>query len=223
MEFPKSKFAFNVASTTARPPKTNEPEIHMVAAIKGKVKMNEAGSKVLGLRPADYLVFINNRDAIDALVEKAKAGDEAAIAEVEAAGGVDNLELTWAVCKGWIMKDSAGNELTTKKPLTKKEAAKLEAEGQVDENGKVIAPDMPLYKGSRLSTKMKDNKIGMILECTDSNNAPLLRDGYDDDKHVVYSISAEAMPFEFPNGDGTVAVDLHLIEYKGLEDKVERG
>lgn len=225
MEFPGSKFSFNVASTTSRAPKSDEPELQATAAIHGKYKINEAASKLLGLKPKDYLVFINNMDAIEATLAKYKEGDEAAVAEVNEAGGVEAYakSVVWAICKGWVVLDDAGEPLTTKEPLTNSLRKKLIKEGKVDEEGKAIAPTIPLFKGSRLSTKMKDgNKVGLILEGTDGNNAPLLRKGHDDDKHVVYKINSEAIPYQFENGPDVVNVDLYLLEYKGEEEKIER-
>lgn len=223
MQFPNaSKFAFSVKSTTARPPKTLEPEIAIVAGAKGKFKLNEAASKLLGLKPADYLVFINNEDQLDAIKAAYAEGDAEAVAWVEEQGGIENLKVQWAIAQGWPMLDINGNAVTTKKPLTNAEAAKLIEEGQVDENGKPIAPEIPAFKGSRLNSKMTDVKVGVILEGTDSNNTPVLRQGHPDDKHVVFSISKEPIATEFPNGNTSVDVNLFLIEFVRLDEKVEK-
>jgi hypothetical protein len=223
MEFPQSsKFAFTVKSTTARPPKTSEPELTAIAGIPGKYKINEAASKLLGLKPQDYLVFVNNEDQIEALKEAYADGDAEAVAYVDEAGGVDALELQWGICKGWPMLDANDNPLTAKKPLTNAEKKRLVEAGQVDEEGKPIAPEIPAIKGSRLSTKMKEVKVGMILEGTDSTNAPKLRESYDDDKHVVYAVNQEAVQGQFPNGTGAVDVDIYLIKFDRTEDKIER-
>lgn len=223
MEFPKvGKFAFSVVSTTSRPPKTNDPELTIISGVKGKFKLNEAASKLLGLKPGDYLVFVNNEDAINATKEAYAAGVEEVVAEVDAQGGIDALKAQWAIAKGWAQLDINGVPQMTKKPLTNAEAEKLVKEGKVDEDGKAVAPLIPDYKGSRLASKMKEVKTGMILEGTDANNCPLLRENVSEDKHAVYAVSTEAIPFEFPNGNETVATDVYLIDYKGEEDKIER-
>lgn len=223
MEFPKAgKFAFTVKSTTARPPKTSEPELTVIAGVKGKFKINEAASKLLGAKPGDYFVFINNEESIIALQEAYAAGVEEAVAEVDAQGGLDALTIQWAVAKGWPKVDMNGIVQMTKKPLTNVEAEKLVKEGVVDEDGKPIAPDMPDYKGSRLASKMKEVKSGMILEGTDATNCPLLRANVSDTEHAVYAISTEAIPFEFENGSEVVNADVYLINFKGTEDKIER-
>ena len=219
MEFP-SKFSFTVKSTTARPPKTTEPELTAVAGIKGKVKLNEAASKLLGLKPGDYLAFHSNEEQIEEI--KAQYAEGEVIDWVEEEGGVDALKTQWGISKGWELIDVNGIPIMTKKPLTLKEEKKLKAEGQVDENGKAIAPDIPSHKGSRLSSKMKELKSGMILECTDSTNAPALRSGYADNMHVVYSISEEPVEAEFENGSETVAVDIYLINFVREDAKIER-
>ena len=219
MEFP-SKFSFTVKSTTARPPKTTEPELTAVAGIRGKTKLNEAASKLLGLKPGDYLTFHSNEEQIDSIKEAYAAGE--VIDWVEDAGGVDALKIQWGISKGWELMDMNGLPIITKKPLTLKEEKKLRAAGQVDENGKVIAPDMPARRGSRLSSKMKELKSGMILECTDSTNAPALRAGYSDDMHVVYSINETPVAAEFENGSETVNVDIYLINFVREDVKVEK-
>ena len=223
MEFPQSsKFAFTVKSSTARPPKTTEPELTAIAGIKGKFKINEAASKLMGLKPHDYLAFISNEDQIIEIKEQYADGVEKVVAWVDEQGGLDKLEIQWAVAKGWELLDANDQPLTTKKPLTKAEAEALVAAGEVDEDGKAIAPDIAAKKGSRLSSKMKEVKTGMILEGTDSTNCPLLRKGHDEDKHVVYSVSPDAMRVEFPNGTGVVEADVYLINFNREEDKIER-
>lgn len=223
MDFPKSKFSFTVKSTSARPPKTTEPELTIIAGVKGKFKANEALSKLMGAKPGDYFTFINTEDQVAQMKEAYAAGDAEVVAEVDEMGGVDALVVQWGVAKGWELCDVNGIPLTIKKPLTNKEAALLVKEGQVDEEGKAIAPDVPAHKGSRLSTKMKEVKMGMILEGTDSTNAPALRDAYPDDKHVVYSVNSEAIPAQFDGGDGNmIDVPVYLIAYAREEDKIER-
>ena len=225
MEFPKmsSKFAFTVRSTSARPPKTNEPELTVIAGVKGKLKLNEAASKLLGLKPGDYLTFINNEEQIIQMKEAYTDGVEEVVAEIDEMGGVDALTIQWGIAKGWAKVDMNGVTQMSKKPLTKGETKKLIAAGEVDEDGRAIAPEIPDYKGCRLASKMKEVRSGMILEGTDATNAPLLRADLDDDKHGVYALSTEAMPVEFPNGNETVVADVYLINFKGTEDKIERG
>lgn len=217
-----SKFVFGVKSTTARPPRTLEPEIVIIAGVKGKFKMNEAASKLMGLKPADYLAFINNEDQVEQIVAAYHEGDQEAIAWVEELGGIENVKVQWAIAEGWEMLDSNGFALTSKKPLTKEEVAQYIAEGKVDELGKPIAPEMPAFKGSRLSSKMKESKVGVLLEGADSNNCPALRQGYPEDMHVVYGVSKEPVEVEFPNGNSTVAVKLYMIEYNRLDEKIEK-
>jgi hypothetical protein len=224
MEFPKvgTKFAFTVKSTTARPPRTSEPELTVISGVKGKFKLNEAASKLLGLKPYDYLAFINNEDQLTEIREAYAAGVEEVVEEVDAEGGLDALKIQWAIAKGWAKLDANGVPQTTKKPLTNAEVAKLVAEGQVDENGKAIAPTISDYKGSRLASKMKEVKTGMILEGTDATNCPLLREGVSEDKHGVYAVNTEYATYDFENGNSTVSVDVYLISFKGEEDKIER-
>jgi hypothetical protein len=223
MEFPQaSKFAFNVRSTTQRAPKTSEPELQVIAGLKGKFRLNEAATKLLNLKPTDYLAFISNEEQIDEIRTEYAANNAEVVAWVDEQGGLDALKVQWGIAKGWKLIDAAGNELTTKKPLTKKEEEKLRKEGKVDDNDKVIAPEIPAYKGSRLASKMKEVRTGMILEGTDSNNAPELRKGYNEDMHVVYSVKAEPIPATFPNGSETVDVSVFLIEFNREEEKIER-
>lgn len=222
-----SKFAFNVKSTTLRPPKTSEPELTAIAGIKGKFKINEAASKAMGLKPYDYLAFVSNEDQID-LIKEAFAdtnheSHEDAVEFVNEVGGVENLSIQWGIAKGWPLLDANDNPLTTKKPLTKPEEKKLREAGQVDEDGKVIAPEIAAMKGSRLASKMKELKTGMILEGTDSTNCPLLRKVVAEDKHAVYSMNPSPVKVTFPNGSGSVDVDVFLITFDREDDKIERG
>lgn len=228
MEFPQSsKFAFTVKSTTARPPKTTEPELTVIAGIKGKFKANEALSKLMGLKPHDYLAFISNEEQViavkEAYADAENENHDEAVAFVEEVGGIDNLTVQWGIAKGWALLDANDNPLTTKKPLTKPEEKKLRDAGEVDEEtGKVIAPDIAAMKGSRLSSKMKEMKTGMILEGTDSTNCPELRKGVSEDKHAVYAVNPTPVKASFPNGTGAVDVDVYLIKADREEDKIER-
>lgn len=224
MEFPKnSKYAFSVKSTSARPPKTDEPELHLIAGIKGKFKINEATSKLMGLKPYNYLAFVSNEDQIEEVKQAFADGDEETVAWVnEQEGGIDGLVPMWAIAKGWDLIDANGVPQTAKKPLTKAEAAKLVEAGEIDEDGKAIAPTIPARKGSRLASKMKEVKVGMILEGTDSTCAPALRKGHEDDKHVVFSVTKEAIAAEFPNGDTTVDVEVYPITFARTEQKIEK-
>lgn len=223
MDFPNvSKFAFTVKSTNARPPKSLVPELQITAGIKGKFKLNEAASRLLGVRPTDYIAFINNEEQVEQLKAAYTAGDEDATDYINQIGGIENLKVQWGIAKGWVMLDENGLVKMTKKPLTNREAKKLKEEGQVDENGRVIAPDIEAYKGSRLASKTKGAGIGAILEGTDSNSCPELRHGYDEDKHVVYRINETPVVAEVENGNDVTSINVFLIEYSQLEDKIER-
>lgn len=223
MNFPTaSKFVFSVKSTTARPPKTLEPELAIIAGIKGKFKMNEAASKLIGLKPADYLAFINNEDQLEAIKLGYAENDAECVAFVEEAGGLDKLETQWAIVKGWEMLDASGNPLTTKKPLTNVEVEQYIKAGKVDEDGKALAPEVSAYKGSRLASKTQEVRTGVTLEGADSTNCPALRQGYDDKMHVVYSVSKEGVPVQFPNGTGVVDVIAYPITFVRLDEKIEK-
>jgi len=222
MEFPKSKFAFSVKSTSARPPRTTEPELTIIAGVKGKLKLNEAASKLLGLKPYDYIVFVSTEDQVEALKERYANNDSEAIDIVNELGGLDALTVDWAITKGWEMLDANGQPLTAKKPLTNAEIKQYIQDGIVDENGKAVAPDMPAVKGSRLSSKMKEIKSGMILEATDSTNCPLLRANHPDDMHVVYAISKEGSSVTFENGNTTVDTIVYPIVFAREDKKIEK-
>lgn len=219
MEFPDFNFA--VASTTTRPPKTNVPQITMVSGVKGKFKLNEAGSQLLDVMPHDNLVFVSNRTEVEAAIK----AEHPAILEWAEENGKDvkDFPVTWAIAKGWVERDMEGNVLKAKKPLTKVETKQLEEAGQVDEDGKVIAPEIDRLKGSRLSSKSTDIKTGMIVEGTDGNNWPILREGFDEDVHVVYNVSKEGKDISVMNGNTTEAVTIYPISFAGTEDKIVRG
>lgn len=222
MEFPNvSKFGFAVKSTNAKPPKTLEPEMTLVGGIKGKFKLNEAASKLLGLYPTDYLVFVSNEEEVAAAVQ---ANDPSILEWAEETGNAPkDFPVSWGIAKGWAELDMNGNAIKSKKPLTKFEEEELIANGAVDENGKAVAPIIDRVKGSRLSTKSTEVKLGMILEGTDGTNCPLLRKNVSDDKHAVYAINPEPVTVEFPNGNSTVEVDVYTISFAREDDKIERG
>ena len=223
MEFPTSKFSFTVKSTTAKPPKTTEPELLIAGNNKGKFKLNEAASTLLNVKPGDYLAFVNNEVQVNQVLEAYKQDDPDAVAWVNELGGVDEVKVQWAIAKGWELKDAAGNVQTIKKPLTNVEIKALEEAGQVDpETGKVIAPDVPAHKGSRLNAKSSEVKVGMILDGTDSTNCPVLRGKMSEDMHAVFSVGKEGIPVEFPNGNTTAGVTVYPITFEREEPKIEK-
>jgi len=219
MEFPQ--FGFGVESTTSRPAKTSEPELTMIAGVSGKFKLNEAASTLLGVKPGDYIVFVSNRNE----VQQAIAENHPALVEwaEENDANIKDYPVTWGIAKGWAEKDKDGNYLKTRKPLTKVERERLIEEGNVDDEGHAIAPEMNRYKGSRLSSKSPEARVGMIVEGTDGNNWPVLREGVPEDKHAVYSISKEGSTIEVPNGPDTEEVDIYSISFAREEDKIKRG
>ena len=222
MEFPTSKFSFTVKSTTAKPPKTTEPELLIAGNNKGKFKLNEAGSTLLNVKPGDYLAFVNNEVQINQVLEAYKQDDPEAVAWVQEQGGIDEVKVQWAIAKGWELLDAAGNVQTVKKPLTKVEEEALREKGEVGEDGKVVAPDIPAHKGSRLNAKSSDVKVGMILDGTDSTNCPVMRKGVPEDMHLVFSIAKEGIPVQFPNGNSTADVTVFPITVDRQEAKIEK-
>lgn len=219
MDFPN--FNFSVKSTTSRAPKSTEPELTVISGVKGKFKLNEAASKQLHVKPGDYLVFVSNEADVQQAIEDK---NEAIMAWAEETGNdPKDYPVTWGICKGWVEKDKDGNPLKTKKPLTSAERDRLIEAGEVDDDGHAIAPPIDRVKGSRLSSKSPEARVGMIVEGTDGNNWPLLRKPVDEDKHAVYSVSKEGTTIEVPNGPDTEEVTIYTISFDREEDKIVRG
>lgn len=107
-----------------------EPQV-IVVSTEGNFRITPPVSKVLGIGHGDYVMFLNNVDAIDAAIN-------AKVAEVVTFCEENGLELgspeaaialhkefdMWAIAKGIVEYDTKGNQKTTSERLTKNDKIK---------------------------------------------------------------------------------------------------
>lgn len=102
-----------------------EPQV-IVTSTEGNFRITPPVSKALGVSHGEYIMFINNCDAIDAAIA---AKDEQVVAfceqeglevgSVEAAIAIHKEFDMWAIAKGIVEYDIKGNQKTTSERLTK--------------------------------------------------------------------------------------------------------
>ena len=122
----KSSFGFSAVHAGQRNV-GSEPQL-VATTSAGGFRLTGAATKVLGIMPGDYIMFISNIDQIDAAIS-AKTPEVVTFAE-ENGYDVDSTELkialhkefdTWAIAKGIALYDSKGIPQTTKQRLTVKD------------------------------------------------------------------------------------------------------
>ena len=108
-----------------------EPQVICVST-EGNFRLTPPVSKVLGVGHGDYVMFLNNIDAIDAAI--AARVDEVVnfcneqgleVGTPEAAIALHKEFDMWAVAKGIVEYDTKGNQKTTTERLTKNDKIKF--------------------------------------------------------------------------------------------------
>ena len=108
-----------------------EPQVIAVST-EGNFRITPPVSKVLGIGHGDYVMFLNNVDAIDAAIS-AKAAEVVEFCEAqglevgspEAAIALHKEFDMWAIAKGIVEYDTKGNQKTTAERLTKNDKIKF--------------------------------------------------------------------------------------------------
>lgn len=119
----KMKFGFGVVKSGQRNV-SFEPEFSVLSS-PGMFKITPQVSKALGVANGEYVMFINNRDAIDAAI---RDSDEVIVAFCEKNGiDIDNINAIhkefdrWAICKGVKMLTDKGLAQKASERLSKKQ------------------------------------------------------------------------------------------------------
>lgn len=108
-----------------------EPQVIAVST-EGNFRITPPVSKVLGVSNGEYIMFLNNVDAIDAAIDSKdptivefceQQGLE--LGSVEAAIALHKEFDLWAVAKGVVEYDTKGNQKTTVERLTKNDKFKF--------------------------------------------------------------------------------------------------
>lgn len=122
----KSSFGFSAVHAGQRNVNA-EPQL-VATSSDGGFRLTSAATRILGVMPGDYIMFINNISDIDRAI-KMKTPEVVAFAE-EAGYDVESAELAvaihkefdmWAIAKGIKLYDGKGLPLTTKERLTVKD------------------------------------------------------------------------------------------------------
>lgn len=212
------KFSLSVASTNARKSTGSHiPTLTVIGGdVTGKFKLNEAGSDLLNVKSGDYVMLLNNKAVIQAAI---KAGDEDLLAWAEENNtSVNEYPVTWAIAPGYVEYDENGISLKRPKPMTNALEAALRQKGEVDEDGKVIAPMIDQIKGARLASHNKAAGVGAICDFTDASVWGLLRGEVSNDKHVMFTIDKEAVQVPVFNGYEEITIDAYVLKFKGVEE-----
>lgn len=204
------KFGFSVVNTGVRPATTTEPEI-IVTVTEGKLRLNQAASKLLVVASGDRVMFLSNEDALLTAVAAGEISKDE-VAEL----------LQFAVAKGIEEKNAKGDVIKVRKICTKEEKDALAAGVYTGELDEEQLPIEDKFKGSKLASNGNQAQIGAILEFSDSTNYRPL--GGNPDVNKVYSIvEEEKQEIEIFNGYEDVPVTIYPIVFVRDEEKVQRG
>lgn len=165
-----------------------EPQVICVST-EGNFRLTPPVSKVLGVGHGDYVMFLNNIDAIDAAI--AARVDEVVnfckeqgleVGTPEAAIALHKEFDMWAVAKGIIEYDTKGNQKTTTERLTKNDKIKFVTQNFED----------------MLATAME--------QADDETKEALSRDGVTKEEQVDI-LAAFVTPRELPKYKGSKAAN----------------
>lgn len=204
--------SFSLKSTSTRSVNVN-PEL-TVSTAKGLIKINAAAAKLLDVKPGDYLAFVNNEESVR---EAIKNEDPEIMAWAEETGNSpEDYPVTWGVFKGFMKLDKNGNPIMTAKRLTKDEREQLIQEGQVDEEGNVIAPEVPAYVGSKLGSVTGEATYSNMFMSDTANWAEL---GGNNDYNIVFDVSKDYITSEIRGNE----VKIYTLENMREVEKQKRG
>lgn len=165
-----------------------EPQVICVST-EGNFRLTPPVSKVLGVGHGDYVMFLNNIDAIDAAI--AARVDEVVnfckeqgleVGTPEAAIALHKEFDMWAVAKGIVEYDTKGNQKTTTERLTKNDKIKFVTQNFED----------------MLATAME--------QADDETKEALSRDGVTKEEQVDI-LAAFVTPRELPKYKGSKAAN----------------
>lgn len=210
--FNKPTFGFNLQASGKRSVNPN-PEF-TVSCTKGAIKLNEKAARILDIKAGEYLALVNDELAVNAAIE---ANDPAILEWAEANDKpASEFPITWAIFKGFAKYTTDGEPMMTTERLTKAKKARLIEEGQVDEEGNVIAPEVQAYEGCKMASV--NNEAG-FANISGSDSANWVKLGGSEDFNIAYDVSKEGI-------DATVAgqgvVVFPLLNPRQVE-KIERG
>jgi len=198
----KSRFAFGVVSTGRRPDKTTEPQL-VVATTKGKLKLNGAATRMLGVQHGDNAALVNNADDVARAILSGEAEE--------------GTPITWGIIKGYVQVDKNGDPRKSVRRLSEDEKAILVEDGQVDDEGDVLPQYEDKVIGFKLASVTKALGVGVTLEGSDAVNYPLL--GGNEDDNMVYEIEKEPETMEMEGN----TVELYVLGEVTKVAKIARG
>ena len=210
-----------------------EPQV-IVVSTEGNFRITPPVSKVLGIGHGDYVMFLNNVDAIDAAIN-AKAAEVVAfckengleLGSPEAAIALHKEFDMWAIAKGIVEYDTKGNQKTTSERLTKNDKIKFASqnfdemladamENADDEIKEALSRDGITKEeqidilGSKAANPAGLTGAGTSLTFTDSNVWKQLKADMGDDAtklNRVFDVDVEELQdIELSNGYKTVTV-----------------
>lgn len=246
METNGIKFGFGVVQSGQRKA-AYDPEL-VALSTHGQFRITPQVSKALGIANGDYVMFVNNHDAIAAAFNAGQLPQfetlEAAIAEFG----------QWAIAKGVKAYSDKGVALTVTQRMTKDEKVAviganfeaalsaamssndselvdaLSAEGLTDEEKVEIlaanySAEVDKYLGSKCANASDMIGTGVVLNFTDSNIWNILKAGLRKEDKVTtvrtYPIDlAELTTVEVYNGYENVAVPALPLSREFVDSKV---
>ncbi len=224
-----SKFGFSVQSSGKVAAKRSvDPEV-TVTPTKGQIKINDAVSRMLHVASRENIVLLGNRreledfrdaepEAFQEYLEECKAAMVAeGDMEADATITIDDVTI-WGIAKGWELFTKSGAPIKVSDRLTKAEKAELKAQGQVDENGKIIVPEVASLAGFRVAANGSQTGTGHIMTGNDTANYPLL--GGNESENIVYSVSRTPILTAINNGAEDVEIKVYPLEFARKEDKL---
>lgn len=207
-----------------------DPKFTVVAGIKtgeGKVRINAAATKKIGLGNRCNLDIFSNKAAIEANVVDGKPSSELKAYLKEAGlsfirwqeGDLTQSPITYCIGLAPVQKDAYGNTQTVRdKRLPGDMIAELVKEKGYNDESQLTDEDYPIvdsYMGFRMSTSdIKTGVVGYDLSGTDSKNWKDM--GGNADNHIIYAVGDGVV-------DDTSGVVMYPLTYSDTVHKIVKG
>ena len=187
---------------------------------KGGIKINEAASKLAGIKSGEHIVFVTNFNELQALLLR-KPEDNEDYQHIlnwaeENDAKPEDYPADWYITEGWELFSTDGTPKLVPERLTIAQKKQYVEQGKVDDEGKAVPELVQDFKGSKMTSQNGSAGYG-ILQGSDVSNWAAL--GGSVDEIAEYEVSTDGIAFEIDDKEVTI----YKLVNKSTKEKIIRG